>query len=142
MLRIIAIFVTAIVLSGCAPTYVNHGYAPADALLESIRLGVDRKVDVERKIGSPLDDGFGSGEVWYYLSSRVENFAYRAPEVVDRRLVAVRFNTAGIAQSIGITGSADGRDIPLTIRTTETFGQEVGFFEQLFGNILNPGLPE
>lgn len=129
-------------LAGCSATYVNHGYAPADALLNNIRLGVDRKVDVQRKIGSPLDDGFGSDEAWYYLSSRVERFAYRAPQVVDRRLVAVRFNTAGIAQSIGVTGYADGREIPLTIRTTETFGQEVGFFEQLFGNILNPGLPE
>lgn len=125
-------------LVACEATYVDHGYAPAPALLDGVRLGVDRQQDVERKLGSPADRGFETEGVWYYLYSNVENYAYRAPVVVDRRLVAVRFNEAGIVQSIGTLTYEDGRELPLVIRTTENFGDQIGFFEQLFGNFFNP----
>lgn len=132
-----------IMLSACTPTYVQHGYAPAAAVVDTVRLGVDRPQDVERKLGSPAHRGFEpETNVWYYMSSEVENFAYRAPKVVNRRLVAIRFNEADIAQSIAVTGYEDGREILLVIRTTRTFGDEIGFFEQLFGNLLNFSVAE
>jgi outer membrane protein assembly factor BamE (lipoprotein component of BamABCDE complex) len=142
MKRFLALISLLLAVSACTATYDQHGYAPAPALLDSVRLGVDRAQDVERKLGTPSDLGVESDTVWFYLSSEVENFAYRAPVVVERRLVAVRFNEAGIVQSIGVTGYQDGREVPLVIRTTRTFGDEIGFFEQLLGNLFNFGLAE
>ena len=124
-------------VTACGATYDQHGYAPPDPQLHQVRVGVDRRVDVERKIGSPIDAGLSGEDNWYYLATTVERFAYREPKVVERRLITVAFNAGGIVEEVTVEGIEASKDVPLALQTTETYGQRIGFFQQLFGNLLN-----
>jgi outer membrane protein assembly factor BamE (lipoprotein component of BamABCDE complex) len=121
--------------AGCAPEIENHGYAPDDALLADITAGQDTKSTVQRKIGRPSATGVFNNDGWYYVSTRVERYTYHAPKVVDRRVVAVRFTTDDVVESVKTYGIEDGRVVDLETRTTPTYGRELTILQQLLGNI-------
>lgn len=124
-----------ILAAGCAPVVTNHGFAPQRAQLDAIEAGRDTRGSVLRKLGRPSASGaFEDGE-WYYVASRMERRAFFRPEVVDRTVVAVRFDEAGLVEGVDRFGLEDGRVIDLETRTTPTFGRELTVVQQLFGNI-------
>jgi len=125
----------ATALIGCAATFTNHGYAPTKAELENIVVGVDTRASVEQTIGRPASTGVLTEGGWYYVASRVKNFAYRAPAVVDRQLVAVSFNKRGTVTNIERFTLKDGNVVVLSRRVTKTGIKGVSFFQQLLRNI-------
>ncbi|MBB5516368.1 outer membrane protein assembly factor BamE (lipoprotein component of BamABCDE complex) [Rubricella aquisinus] len=133
----VAIAATVAMLSACAPTFVNHGYAPPEAQLALVQPGVDDKISVEQKIGRPINEGLITNEAWYYAASRVRNYTYNEPEVTERRLVTITFDEFGIVEDIAEAGLEDGRTVPLVVRTTPTFGSEISAVQQLLRNVLN-----
>lgn len=120
---------------GCAPTFSNHGYAPTDAELEDVIVGVDSRASVEDSIGRPSSTGVLKDGGWYYTSSRIKHFAYREDEVIDRQLVAISFDRRGIVSNIERFTLDDGRVIALNRRVTETGIKGVSFLRQMLGNI-------
>jgi outer membrane protein assembly factor BamE (lipoprotein component of BamABCDE complex) len=128
-------------LAGCAPTYTQHGFAPQLAELGTIEAGVDTRGSVLRKLGRPSTTGSFDADAWYYVASTMERFAFYAPKVVDRTVVAVSFDEAGMVTAVNRYGLEDGRIIDLVTRTTPTYGRELTVVQQLFGNIGagNPG---
>ena len=133
----VALIFCAILAGGCAPTVQVHGYVPPPADIARVRPGVDNAAAVEEILGRPGASGVLADQAWYYVSSVVENYAYHAPRVVDRTVLAVQFTPDGTVRSVTRYGLEDGRIIDLTTRTTETGGREMGALEQLFGNLLN-----
>jgi outer membrane protein assembly factor BamE (lipoprotein component of BamABCDE complex) len=129
------IFCTA--LAGCAPTVQVHGYMPPPADIARIRPGFDDAATVEQVLGRPSSSGVLRDTAWYYVQSTVENYAWYAPRVVDRTVLAVEFAPNGVVREVASYGLEDGRIIDLTTRTTDTGGREMGVLEQLFGNLLN-----
>lgn len=71
------------------------------------------------------------------MSSTFENYTYHAPQVIDRRILAVTYNDKGVVTGIARYGIKDGRVVNLATETTETGGQQLGVLEQLFGNLLH-----
>jgi outer membrane protein assembly factor BamE (lipoprotein component of BamABCDE complex) len=122
-------------LAGCAATYTQHGFAPQLAELGTIEAGVDTRGSVLRKLGRPSTTGSFDADAWYYVASTMERFAFRAPKVVDRTVVAVAFDDTGLVTSVNRYGLEDGRIIDLVTRTTPTYGRELTVLQQLFGNI-------
>ena len=135
------LLIAALGAAGCAPTYTQHGFAPQLAELQSIEAGVDTRGSVLRKLGRPSTSGSFDADDWYYVASTVERFAFYAPEVVDRTVVAVSFDETGLVTSVNRYGLEDGRVIDLVTRTTPTYGRQLTVLQQLFGNIgnMNPG---
>ena len=128
------------VLASCAPVIKNHGYAPVPEEIATITEGRDTRGSVRRKIGRPGGAGIFTDDGWYYVSSTVEHFAYYAPEVIDRKVVAILFDGQDFVRSINTYGLEDGRIIDLETNTTPTFGRELTILEQAFGNIgVNTG---
>ena len=127
--------VAAGVLAGCEPTYTNHGFAPQVATLGEIEAGKDTRGSVLRKLGRPSATGTFDSESWYYEASRVEHFAFYAPEVIERTVVAVRFDDLGRVTNVARYGVEDGEIIDLITRRTPTYGREITVLQQLFGNL-------
>lgn len=123
--------------AGCAPTVQVHGYVPSEADLSRIRPGFDDAGSVEEILGRPSSNGVLRDSAWYYVQSTVESFTWHAPEVIDRKVVAVNFTGNGTVLDVRRYGLEDGRVIDLETRTTGTGGREMGIVEQLFGNLLN-----
>ena len=140
--RLILAGVLALAVSACSATYTNHGYTPPAEDLEMILPGVDTRASVEETVGQPATAGVMSEDTWFYVASRQRHFAYRAPEVIERDIVAISFDDSGTVQNIRELGLEDGEVVRFSRRVTESNIQEVTFLRQLMGNIGRVNIAE
>ena len=121
-------------LSACVATYRNHGYIPAPEVLDEIVIGVDTRDSVAENAGSPSSAGLLNDSGYYYVRSRVKTLGYRAPEVIERQVLAITFDQAGFVSNIERFGLQDGRVIALERRVTESSVVDRTFLRQLLGS--------
>ena len=124
-----------LLLAGCSSTFRNHGYVPTDQELSEVQVGRDTRESVTEKVGAPGAAGVVRDGAWYYVQSRIENFAYRAPNVIERQVVAISFGSNGRVSNIERFGLEDGEVIALNRRVTESNIEGVSFLRQLLGNL-------
>ncbi len=134
-LRIALGIVVLLGLAACSSTFRNHGYVPSELELAEIQVGQDTRETVAEKIGRPAAGGVVNENAWYFVQSRVEKYAYRAPEVIERQVLAVSFASNGRVSNIERFGLEDGRVIALNRRVTDSNIEGVSFLRQLMGNV-------
>ena len=122
-------------VTACTAQYRTHGFVPPEDELQQIVPGVDTRASVEDLVGLPATSGVRNEGGFYYVESEMRHFAWKRPEVVDRRVVAVTFDTADVVSNITTYGLEDGKVVPLQRRITRTTDGEMGFIRKLFGNI-------
>lgn len=122
-------------LGACTPIVRNHGYVPLEEDLTLVTVGVDTRETVASAVGAPGAGGVIDSGGYYYVRSRWETVAWRAPREVDRQLVAITFDEDGVVENIERFTLEDGRVIPLSRRVTETSIRRISFIRQLLGNI-------
>ncbi len=135
VLRILLGMVLVAGLAACSATYRNHGYVPTEAELAEISVGRDTKATVTEKVGQPGAAGVLNDTAWYYVQSRVETYAYSAPEVIERQVVAISFSSNGRVRNIERFGLEDGEVIALNRRVTDSNIEGVSFLRQLLGSL-------
>ena len=126
-------------LVACTTQYRNHGYVPVPEDLEKIQVGVDTRDSVAEAVGTPSAGGVLDEGGYYYVRSQVRHYGARKPKVVDRRLVAITFDSRGIVRNVEEFTLEDGNLVPLTRRVTDNDIQDAGFLKQIIGNIGNFG---
>ena len=126
-------------VGACTPTYKNHGYIPPQEDLDAIIVGVDTRASVEETVGPPSSGGVLNDGGYYYVRSRLWTFGPTAPKEIERQLVAISFDSAGVVNNIERFRLEDGQVVPLTRRVTDTAVSNKSFLRQLIGNI-GPGL--
>ncbi|MBO6791793.1 MAG: outer membrane protein assembly factor BamE [Dinoroseobacter sp.] len=122
-------------VAGCSSTFRNFGYVPSEVDLANVQVGRDTRETVTEKIGSPGTSGVVREDAWYYVQSRVENYAYQAPEVIERQVLAISFSSNGRVRNIERFGLEDGEVIALNRRVTDDNIKGVSFLRQLLGNL-------
>jgi outer membrane protein assembly factor BamE (lipoprotein component of BamABCDE complex) len=125
----------AVLASGCAPVVDQRGYIPDPEKVESVRPGIDNKLSVSSRLGSPSSVSTFDQNVWYYISSEEAKFAFFRPRTTKREIVAVVFDENDLVDGVKYFGLEDGQDVNIVGRETPTRGKELSFFEQIFGNI-------
>lgn len=127
-------------LAACAPQYKNHGYMPPEEDLEQIVVGVDTRASVEESIGTPATSGVVNESGFYYVRSQRRTLGALAPKVIERQVVAISFNEAGVVTNIERFGLERGQVVPLARRVTTPGVRDTSFLRQLLGNIgrFNP----
>ncbi len=129
-------FTAALALSACAePRYAVHGYAPRGDELARLTMGEDTTSSVRRKLGEPTIVGTFENNRWYYVSTVSEQKMYEHPVPIDRTVVQLAFNEAGLLEGVNRYGLEDGQIINLESRTTPTYGRELTVIQQFFGNL-------
>lgn len=124
-------------VGACAATFENHGYVPTDTDLEQIIVGVDTRDTVAETVGRPTSFGVLEGGGWYYTQSRWRHFAFTAPKIVDRQLVAITYTEAGTVENIERFTLEDGRIIALSRRVTNSNIKGISFIRQMLSNFGN-----
>lgn len=137
MLRILAALICTIAIAGCTTLYRSHGYVPSEEDLTQITVGVDSRETVADVVGAPSASGVLNATGFYYVESRVRHFAYRRPEVVEREVLAITFDSNGIVRNIERFGLQDGKVIELQKRVTDNAGESGTFLRQLLNNLGN-----
>ena len=134
-LRLTVLAVLCVALAACSATFRNHGYMPLEEDLAGIIVGVDTRDSVEGTIGKPGVSGIVDASGWYYVRSTVRNFAWQAPEEIDREVLAISFSPTGTVTNIERFGLEEGRVVRLSRRVTDSNTQGIGFLRQAFGNL-------
>lgn len=131
----------ALALGGCAAQFQNHGYIPPQEDLDQIIVGVDTKATVEDSVGVPSSAGVLDSSGYYYVRSRKRSFAFFAPREIEREVLAISFDTAGVVQNIERFGLERGQVVPISRRVTTSGVTNSTFLRQLLGNIgrFSPG---
>jgi len=124
-------------LMACTPIFRDHGYTPTDDQLAEVVVGVDTRDSVEGTLGRPSSAGLLDGSGLYYVSSRRRHFAWRAPQEIEREVVAISFDDDGVVTNIERFGLEDGNVVALSRRVTDTNIRGVTFIGQLLGNLGN-----
>lgn len=130
-----------LMLSACSDIVRNHGYTPSDEDLATVVVGKDTRETVAAKVGRPSAGGVMQDSGWYYVQSRWVHRGARAPQEVDRQVLAVSFDAKGRVANIERFGLEKGQVVPLSRRVTDSNIKGVGFIRQLMGNLgrFNPG---
>ena len=136
---LLTVGILGLALSACAPTYRNHGSIPPEEDLQELVVGIDTRSSVEDAVGPPTAGGMLEEGNYFYVRSVVKTFGPRRPEVVDRQILAISFDSAGVLSNIETFGLEDGRVVALTRRVTDSDVNNVSFLRQLIGNIGRVG---
>ncbi|MEQ6203514.1 outer membrane protein assembly factor BamE [Sulfitobacter sp. HNIBRBA2951] len=128
-------------LGACSPQYANHGYIPPAEDLEQITVGVDTRASVEEAIGTPSTAGVVNDSGFYYVRSRRRTFGALAPKEIERQVLAISFDSAGVVTNVERFGLERGQVVPLARRVTTSGVGNPGFLKQLLGNLgrFSPG---
>ncbi|MCA0204869.1 MAG: outer membrane protein assembly factor BamE [Proteobacteria bacterium] len=108
-----------LLVAACSPIMRYHGYAPSDEDLAQIQVGRDTRETVAQAIGQPGMGGVMEGSGWYYVQSDWRERGWRAPEEVDRQVVAISFDQSDRVSNIERFGLADGQVVALSRRVTD-----------------------
>ena len=125
--------ILALTLAACSATFDNHGYVPPPEEMAAIAIGDSREA-VAEAIGTPGSTGIMRDEAWFYTAYRSRNYAYRAPEIIERQIIAVSFDAGGRVANIEEFGLEDGRIVDLSRRVTTSSVREVSFLSQILSN--------
>lgn len=124
-----------LVLSACSSRYATRGNLPSEERLSEVIPNETHARDVAEILGTPSTFSTFAGESWYYISERVEYYAFLEPKILDRKVVQVKFTSEGMVEWVQESDNQQSRDIAFVERVTPTAGNEITFFEQIFGNL-------
>jgi outer membrane protein assembly factor BamE (lipoprotein component of BamABCDE complex) len=131
---LLALVAAGPLLAACAPQVDTRGNLPLAEAVEQIRVGQPRE-QVSDVLGSPSTVALFDGEIWYYIGERTETVAFFRPTVLERKILAIRFDGSGRVDAIDRYDLADARPIAPIDRVTPTKGKELTFLQQIIGNV-------
>jgi outer membrane protein assembly factor BamE (lipoprotein component of BamABCDE complex) len=125
----------AVALAACQPTIDQRGNLPDDKKISAIEPGVTTKQAVSQLLGTPSSVSTFGDKTWYYISRRTEQTAFFNPQVLDQQVIVIGFDEGGIVRNVQHLNLADSRPVDPSPRETPSAGKELGFVEQLLGNL-------
>jgi outer membrane protein assembly factor BamE (lipoprotein component of BamABCDE complex) len=126
--------VLAGLLGACAPTVELRGHITDEASVNALKAGVDNRESVSDTLGTPSAIATFDTDVWFYISTRQERFAFFDPKVLERNILAIEFDGKGNMGAVRRYSAVNGRVVEIVGRETPTKGKELTFLEQMFGN--------
>jgi outer membrane protein assembly factor BamE (lipoprotein component of BamABCDE complex) len=122
-------------LTGCAAIKNSRGYVPDPKLTEAIRVDIDTKDSVENMLGNPTMKPTFDDNNWYYYSKKTDQWAFFKERVTEMDILAISFDDENYVSDIRRYSVEDNQIIDPTSRKTVTYGKDVNFFAELFGNV-------
>ncbi|WP_444462193.1 outer membrane protein assembly factor BamE [Rhodobacter capsulatus] len=133
MARLVTV-AAVLVVAGCTPIYQNHGYVPTEEELSRIEVGKSSREEVSAVIGRPSSVGVLQGSGWFYVGSRWKHYGARAPQEIDRQVVAITFNEGGTVENVERFGLERGEVVVLSRRVTKSNIKGLGLIRELLGS--------
>ena len=123
------------IITGCESQVDSRGNSPDPKLVTSIKPGVHKRHDVERRLGAPSTITTFDNEAWYYISGRVKSVAFLKPKLIKRKILIIKFDKNGIVQKMNELDTTKQKEILFVKRETPTKGKELTFIQQIIGNV-------
>ncbi|MEI7668546.1 MAG: outer membrane protein assembly factor BamE, partial [Pseudomonadota bacterium] len=123
-----------LLFSSCVNT-VNRGHIKEDDEIAQIKTGVTTKSEVSKILGSPSSESSFGDKTWYYVSVVKENRSILSPKIVEQKSTEIIFDNNDVVKTVKQYSLNDSKNIEISKRITETEGEHLGFFEQIFANL-------
>ena len=128
--------IAVVLIAGCSTQLISHGNMPEKKIVDSIRVGINNRAQVLAILGSPSVRATFDQETWLYVGTKtLKTLSFLSDEILERQVLAIRFNKQGIVQRIERFDKNDGQEIKVVKRKTPTRGKELTVIEQLLGNV-------
>ena len=85
-------------------------------------------------IGRPSSMGVLQGSGWFYVGSRWKHYGARAPQEIDRQVVAISFDDKGMVENVERFGMERGEVVVLSRRVTKSNIKGLGLIRELMGS--------
>ncbi len=131
----------ATLAGGCASIKDHRGYLVDTALIDSVQVGVDNQLSVERSLGRPTFTTQFGEPAWYYVSVDTKQAAFTRPRANQQMIMRIRFDKSGNVAAIDKAGMEKVARLDPNGDKTPTLGRDRSFVEDLFGNIGTVGAP-
>lgn len=129
---LMTIFITS--CSTDSDTFLIHnGNMPSNERIAKLKVG-DTKNEVSQNLGAPSTIVSLDEDTWIYMSSDMKRVAFFEPEVIDRDVLKIEFESGKVAK-IHRLNKNSGQEILISEDKTQTLGHTPGFFEKFFGGI-------
>jgi len=125
----------ATALVACSGQLTTRGNLLTAERIEEISAGESFQSDVVAAVGTPSAVSTFESNTWYYIGELQEQQSFLDPDVIERNVLVVNFDDAGLVQSTQLYTVADGQIINPVSRTTPTEGRELTILQQLLGNL-------
>lgn len=125
----------AIGLSACGNTIQVRGNTPEPEDVAEIKTGVHSRQDVIDLLGSPSTVSTFEDRKWYYIGQKTQEVAFMKPQVLDRNVLVITFDEAGLVERTSNYSMADSLAVEPVARITPTEGRDLTLLQQLFGNV-------
>jgi len=128
--------VATLFVAGCKTDYFNQteGNMPPQKDIDSINKGMT-KDQVRKIMGSPSVVSSVDHKSWIYMSSTMKRLAFFKPEELERKVVAIEFNTADKVEKVVQLTKENGKDVKISSDSTPVMGSEEGFMRKYFGGV-------
>lgn len=128
--------VATLFVAGCKTDYFNQteGNMPPQKDIDSINKGMT-KDQVRKIMGSPSVVSSVDHKSWIYMSSTMKRLAFFRPEELERKVVAIEFNTADKVEKVVQLTKENGKDVKISSDSTPVMGSEEGFMRKYFGGV-------
>ncbi len=124
-----------VALAACAQNINVRGNLPDPEAVSKITPGVQSREDVASLLGSPSAISTFEDSKWFYIGQKSTQFAFFAPEVLERKVLEISFDSDGKVVESKTYSLADGKEIEPVDRITPTEGRELTILQQLLGNV-------
>lgn len=126
-------------VGACTTIKDQNGYIQDEEMISYVSPGVDNKESVATMLGRPSLTSTFDDNTWYYVTQLTQQIAFLTPEAIAHQVMAVSFDEKGNVAELNYYDKSDIVDVSLSGDATPTRGRELGFLEQLFGNIGQVG---
>ena len=123
---------SALALGACTGNIDNRGNLPDKKRIATIKPGATSRGQVLRQLGSPSTVAALDKNTWYYISKKEERWAFLNPTIRQQLVLEIKFNQAGIVQSMKTYGLKDAKRVRLVARETPTSRGEPGLVRSLY----------
>ena len=127
--------ILALGLGACAKDIRVRGNIPDSEVVSKINPGIHSRIDIQSLLGSPSTVSTFQDSKWYYIGQKSTQFAFFEQEVLERTVLVVSFDAAGLVVTTQTYGLEDGQPIDPVDRITPTEGRDLSILQQLLGNI-------
>lgn len=121
--------------AACTPVTSYNGFQAIDVKPADIKAGVDTRLTVQSKLGSPSSMSTFDPNTWFYISQTMVKYAYYLPKASQRDVTEIKFDKDQKVASVRTLKLKDGYQIAYGKRETPTRGREVNVLEQILGTV-------
>ena len=113
---------------------MHTGNMPSEDKVSQVKVGQTQD-EVHELLGSPSSVSSLDENEWIYMSSTLKKVAFFKPKIINRDVLAIRFDKQGKVSSVAHLDENSGSKINPDKDQTESGGHKIGFFKKYFGGV-------